>query len=192
VLGLDVDSGFVGALSERAGELPVEAEVGDARDFELGVEFGLVLAPMQLLQLFVAPAERVACLSCVASHLGPGGMFACAIVERMTGGTNRTADGSLAPGVVPDAREVDGWVYSSLPLEAEVGDEEILIRRLRQIVSPTGELIEEVDDVRLRPLDAETLEREAEAAGLRRAGRREVPATEEHVGSTVALFEREA
>jgi hypothetical protein len=87
-------------------------------------------------------------------------------------------------------REVDGWVYSSLPLEAIVGNEEIVVRRLRQTVSPDGKLSDKVDEVRLWMVSASELEREAEAAGLRPAGRRAVPPTDAHVGSTVVLLER--
>ncbi len=85
---------------------------------------------------------------------------------------------------------MDGWVYSSLPLETVVADGEIVVRRLRQTVSPEGSLSDEVDEVRLRILSAEGLEREAREAGLRPAGRRAIPATDAHVGSTVVLFER--
>ncbi len=55
-----------------------------------------------------------------------------------------------------------------------------------------GKLSEEVDEVRLRRLFAELLEREGIAAGLAPVGRREIPATEAHVGSTVILLERGA
>lgn len=192
VLGIDTGASLLAALGERAGTLPVEAELGDARDFDLGAEFGLALAPMQLLQLFADRTERAACLACVASHLRPGGVLACAIVERMIGGRNQSVEGSVDPAAIPDAREVDGWVYSSLPLETAVESDQVIVRRLRQIVSPAGELEEEMDEVRLRRLSAGDLEAEAEAAGLRAAGRRAIPATDEHVGSTVVLLRREA
>lgn len=212
VSGVDRDAALVAAFNERAGELPAGAEVADARDLELGRELGLALAPMQLVQLFASRSERLACLSCVASHLRPGGRVAVAIVEDVIGGTNVPVGDSVAatgggvpaprrePGaygvagaaVVPDAREADGWVYSSLPLETLVGDGEIVVRRLRQTVSPAGELSDEVDEVRLRVLDAAELEGEAKAAGLRPAGRRAIPTTDAHVGSTVVLLEREA
>ena len=93
---------------------------------------------------------------------------------------------------LPDAREVDGWVYSSLPVDALAGDGEISVRRLRQTVSPDGELSEELDEVVLWTFDASTLEDEAAAVGLRPAGRRAVPATDAHVGSTVVLLEGSA
>ena len=66
----------------------------------------------------------------------------------------------------------------------------MVLTRLRQVVSPAGELSEAIDEVRLAVLEAGQLEREAAAAGLRPAGRREVPTSELHVGSTVVLLER--
>jgi SAM-dependent methyltransferase len=185
VLGLDLSPSFAAALGEASGELPVEAEVGDARDFDLGAKFGLVLAPMQLVQLFAGAEERRDCLRCVAAHLLPGGLAAFAIVESMPAAVD-------APPPLPDTREVDGWVYSSLPVDAKVDSGSIHVRRLRQTVSPRGELEEELHEIALRTLDASTLESEGRDAGLRPAGRRFVPPTEEHVGSTVVLLAKGA
>jgi SAM-dependent methyltransferase len=185
VSGLDIDPALVDAFNEQAANMPTAATTGDARDFDLGVGFGLVLAPMQLLQLFEDPAERLRCLSCIAAHLSDGGVAAFAIVESMP------APIDAAP-LLPDTREVDGWVYSSLPIDARIDSESIQIRRLRQTVSPRGELAEELHEIGLRTLDAATLESEAREAGLRSAGRRPIPATADHVGSTVVLLEQEA
>jgi len=184
VTGVDRDPELLEALRLGAGGLPVEAERGDARELSLGREFDPVLAPMQLLQLLDGAAERLACLRSAAAHLRPGGLAGFAIVEEMPAPVD-------APPPLPDAREVDGWVHSSLPLETAVGDGEIVVRRLRQTVSPAGELSEEVDEVRLRPLDAATVEAEGREAGLSPAGRRLVEASAEHVGSTVVLLGRE-
>ena len=93
------------------------------------------------------------------------------------------------PPPLPDAREVEGWIYSSLPLEIVIEGESLLVRRLRQLVSPTGELSETVDEIPLFALSAARLEEEAEEAGLRPTARDEVPMTDDHVGSTVVLFE---
>ena len=93
---------------------------------------------------------------------------------------------------LPDVREVDGWVYSSLPLTATLDDGAIAVRRLRQTVSPQGELSEELDEVRLRLISAEQLEAEARSAGLTPAGRHAIPATDDHVGSAVVLLARGA
>jgi SAM-dependent methyltransferase len=177
VCGLDLDAALIESVAG--------AHHGDARNFELGREFSLILAPMQLVQLFGGAAERESCLRCVAAHLAPGGLAAFAIVEEMP----EPVDPSPP---LPDTREVDGWVYSSLPIEAYVGNGEIHVRRLRQTVSPAGELTEEQHELSLRELDAPTLEGEARRAGLAAAGRRTVPPTVDHVGSTVVLLEKDA
>jgi SAM-dependent methyltransferase len=184
VVGLDQDRELIAALRERAGELPVRGVVGDGRDFELGEGVGLALAPMQFLQLLATPAERISCLAAVARHLPPGGLLAAAIVEDL--------EAPAEPGPpIPDVRDVGGWVYSSLPTAAATGNGEIVLRRLRQVVSPAGELSEEPNEVRLAAFPADQLEVEAAAARLRPAGRRAVPPTAAHVGSLVVLLEKE-
>lgn len=186
VAGIDSETALVAAFNRRADGLAAIAKAGDARSFKLDRQFGLVLVPMQLMQLLADEVERIACLSCAARHLRPGGLAAVAIVEETPSGV-----GAPSPPL-PDVREVDGWVYSSLPLSAEQTDEEIVVRRLRQTVSPDGNLSDEVDEVWLRLLSADELEHEAEAVGLLPAGRRAIPATDAHVGSTVVLLERGA
>jgi SAM-dependent methyltransferase len=183
VTGLDSDPELVAALRARAGELPAGAEVGDATQFDLGTEFALVLAPMQLVQLFEDRVQRVACLRRVAVHMRAGGLAAFAIVESMPPPVDDASP-------LPDSREVDGWVYSSLPIDARVERGTIRVRRLRQTVSPPGGLAEELHEIGLRTLDAPGLEREAREAGLRPAGRRSIPPTDAHVGSTVVLMEK--
>jgi hypothetical protein len=64
----------------------------------------------------------------------------------------------------------------------------MVLRRLRQTVTPDGDLSEEPDEVELQLLTAEELEREASEVGLLPIGRRRIPATESHVGSTVVLL----
>jgi SAM-dependent methyltransferase len=184
VVGLDSDAELTAALRERAGELPVEAVVADARGFDLGSTFGLVLAPMQLLQLLSGREERLACLGSVHRHLRPGGLAAFAIVEDVPA----DADG---PPPSPDAAERGGWTFSSLPVAVDLGREEIRIRRLRQALSPSGDLSEEADEVSLARLDPAALEAEAGLGGLVPCGRRRIGATRAHVGSTVVLARRE-
>ncbi len=183
VVGIDLDDDLVEAFNERAEGLPAEAVAADARDFDLEEEFGLALAPTQLAQLFDGWRERHRCLSSVARHLRPGGVAAFAIVERVPAATDDI------PAPLPDAREDDGWIYSSLPLEVVIDDEKLFVRRLRQVVSPAGDLTEAVDEIPLFALSAARLEEEAEGSGLRPSARDEVPMTEDHVGSTVVLFE---
>jgi SAM-dependent methyltransferase len=185
VIGLDRDQELLDVLAGRAEGLNLSTHQADARDFELDQAVGLVLAPTHLLQLLPDRETRSECLRCIAGALRPGGLLAATIIERMP-----ESDG--APPPLPDVREVDGWVYSSLAVEAAVGPEEIVVRRLRHAVSPEGELSEEPNEVRIATFSAASLEADAEAAGLRPAGRREIPETDLHVGSTVVLLERSA
>jgi len=198
VYGLDRDPELLAVLAERAADfsltgvgeesaagpepsvVPVQA---DARSFELADPVALALAPTHLLQLLSGPAERVECLRCVAAALRPGGLLAATILEEMP-----EPDG--APPPLPDVREVDGWIYSSLAIEAAIGPGEIVVHRLRQMVSPEGSLSEEPNEVRILTFAAATLESEAAAAGLTPAGRHEIAPTELHVGATVVLLEK--
>ncbi len=183
IVGLDLDPELIVALAQRAEGLPLRAVVGNAQRFELEHEVALALAPMQLAQLLAGSAERVECLQCVSSQLRPGGRVALSIVERLPA----AAEG---PPPLPDVREVDGWVYSSLPLDAVDVGEEIVIQRLRQTVSPAGELSEEENEIRIRTLAASELEREGVEAGLMPLPRRQISPTDLHVGSTVVVFEK--
>lgn len=186
-IGLDRHWELVEAVWERGQGTSGDAEYVDVRDFSFpSTPFSLILAPMQLIQLLESRDDRIRCLTCVAMHLTPGGRAAFAIVEEPPAPAPQGASPPL-----PDVRQIEGWVYSSLPLEPVVGRDSIVLRRLRQTVSPDGELSEEPNEVELQVLTAETLEREAAEAGLRPLGRREIPATETHVGSTVVLLERE-
>jgi SAM-dependent methyltransferase len=183
--GLDLDPHLAAAFNERAAGagLPASAAVGDARAFELDGRFTMVLAPMQLIQLLDTAGDRVACLRCAARHLDAGGTVAVAIVDGFPKELTEEA-----PPYLPDVREVDGWVYSSLPLDAGLDAGSIVVRRLRQTVSPDGELSEEVDEIPLRLLEAKTIEEEAREAGLVPTGRRQIAPTDSHVGSTVVLL----
>jgi hypothetical protein len=89
---------------------------------------------------------------------------------------------------LPDVLERDGWVYSSLPLPAAVSPGRVGVRRLRQIVSPSGALTEEVSEVPLFPVAPATIEFEALECGLLPRGRIEVPPSDDHIGSTVVLL----
>lgn len=187
VIGLDWDYELVAAVWERSGQIPGDAELADVRSFKFATQFSLVIAPMQLIQLLPTSNDRLECLSCVVNNMLPGGRAAFAIVEEMP----VPPPGTAAPPL-PDVRQIEGWIYSSLPLEPIVGPESVLLRRLRQTVDPDGNMSEEMNEIELMILSAETLEEEGRSVGLRPAGRREIPPTEDHLGSTVVLFEKES
>jgi SAM-dependent methyltransferase len=183
VVGLDNDAELVESLRERARELPVDAVLGDVREAPLDREVALAIAPMQVLQLL--PDEDLGrCLHSTAEILSPRGRFAAAIVEGLP-----ERDAGAEP--IPDVRDVDGWVYSSLPVDTVALDGEIVVRRLRQTVSPAGSLEEEQSEIRIRALSAERLEAEGAEAQLVPQERIDVPPTDLHVGSTVVVLGKE-
>ena len=186
VTALDSDAELVRELSARARDrdLRVDAVTADARSFALGRRFALAIAPMQVFQLLGGPDGRRAALERAREHLEPGGLVAVALADPFEA---VPPDDALPP--VPDVREQDGWVLSSQPVAVRPENGTVAIDRLRQLVSPAGELSEELYTVRLDTVGADELEREAERAGLRPAGRRPVPPTPDHVGSTVVLCE---
>jgi cyclopropane fatty-acyl-phospholipid synthase-like methyltransferase len=186
VWAVDADISLLESLQARAAAqgLGVRAICADVRALDLGREFELILAPMQLLQMLGSKVARRAVLERAAGHLGSGGRLAAAIVEAPAASLN-------SPAVaLPDIRELDGWVYSSLPAVHLSAGGHLEIRRHRQAVSPDGSLSEEEHTDRLDALDADTLEAEAAASGLRPAGRLEVPPADGYLGSTVVILER--
>jgi SAM-dependent methyltransferase len=185
VIGVDRDATLLAALHERAVDLGVESIHADVREFELERAVALALAPMHTLQLLEGSDARISCLRRVAAALAPGGRFAAAILEEMP-----PPDDSPPP--LPDVREIDGWVYSSLAVEAAVGPGEIVVHRLRQTVSPTGELDEEPNRVRIETFTAAQFEQEGAAAGLAPIARRQIGPTDVHVGSTVVILSKQA
>jgi SAM-dependent methyltransferase len=185
VWAVDADPSLLEALTARATAqgLRVRASCADVRTFELERSFELVLAPMQLFQVLGGAPGRRAALGRAAAHLRPGGRLAAAIVEA------RAASADGPPAALPDIREEDGWIYSSLPVAALAAGGSVEIRRLRQSVSPDGHVSEEEHADRLDALDAERLESEAAEVGLRPAGRLEIPPGDGHVGSAVVILE---
>ena len=184
VVGLDIEQVLLDALAGRAAERNLEVATvrADARGFELDDRFALICAPMQLAHLLDA-SGRSTMLRCAAAHLRPGGRVALALLAEAA------ASAADAPPQLPDVAERDGWVYSSQPLEVAAVPGGLEVRRLRQLVSPAGELETEVDAVRLDALSPAALAAEAAEAGLTEVERLGVAATDDHVGSVVCVLE---
>lgn len=185
VLAVERDLELVEVLRERAAarDLPVAVAHADVREFELDERFGLILAPMQLVHLLAGPAGRVRMLCAAAASLRPGGEFYAAVLDDPLPPLGPpTAD---TPAPLPDVREIDGWVHSSLPTEIRIAPDSITIERLRQLVSPTGRLTDEVYMVTLDRLTPATLESEAELCGMQPLPRLPIVETDDHVGSVI-------
>jgi hypothetical protein len=111
-------------------------------------------------------------------------VFAAALADPFEG---VPAEDSLPP--LPDVREEDGWVYSSTPIAVRGDGDATAIDRLRQAVSPRGDLTESMNTIRLDLLEPGQLEAEARRLGFDVLPRRAVPETDGYVGSTVVVLE---
>jgi SAM-dependent methyltransferase len=184
VVAVDCDAALLSALERRAEAAGLEVGVqhSDASELRAPEPLAAVIAPMQFLQL-LPPQARARVLEAVARALRPGGRLAAAILGE------ETPAGPGAAKPLPDVREVEGWIHSSLPLDVRAEPDGLLIRRLRQTVSPRGELSDEVDETRLWRLEAGRLEAEAAEAGLAAIARVGVPPTRDHVASQIVVVE---
>jgi SAM-dependent methyltransferase len=185
VTALDLNPELLDALARRAEGLPVRTSVGDARDFTVPDRFPLVLVPMQTVQLLGGREDRLGFLRCARAALTPAGRLAIAIAEEL-----EPFDVSAGfPSLLPDVTEIEGTVYSSLPLAVREVDGGFLLERRRETVTPDGGHRAEPDEIRLTAIDAQMLEEEAREAGLRVAPRGLVATTAEYVGSTVVMLD---
>jgi SAM-dependent methyltransferase len=187
VTALDADPVLLGELAGRARErdLEVRCVVADARSLDSVGRFSLVLAPMQFMQIMGGESARGALLKGVVSCLAPGGAFAAAISD-----LDEAIPAEDAAPPLPDVGEREGWIYSSLPLDVRPEPGGVAVERLRQVVTPAGELSEERHTQMLESLSPDGLEAEAAAAGLFAETRFEIGATDDHVGSTVVVCRR--
>jgi SAM-dependent methyltransferase len=195
VTALDRDPELLAALAARgsgrnseivrdSSQGVVTTVVADARDFDLGQRFPLVIVPMQTIQLLGGPDGRAAFLRCALRHLVPDGALAIAIAEALD--LYDATDGVRSP--LPDIRELDGIVYSSRPVAVRAERGGFVLERLRETVAVAGDRTVERDLIRLDSLTARGLEREGRAAGFAPAERATVPETADYVGSEVVIL----
>jgi SAM-dependent methyltransferase len=186
VWGVDVDAELIEALEARAAaeELAVHAVRADAAQLDLDRRFGLVIAAMQFIQMIGDERARRRVLRRAVDHLAPRGRLGMAILDGPPG------DLRGAPAPLPDVREVEGRVYSSLPVDVVAEGPRLELHRLRQEVAPDGAMSESEHAEALWLVDADALEREGEAAGLRPAERLPVAAMDGYIGSMIVVLER--
>lgn len=183
LVAVDTDPDLLSVLAERA---PSVATVrADARSFSLERGFPLVIAPMQLAHIVGGRAGREAMLARVHAHLIAGGIFAAALTDPLDALEER---GDPVP--LPDMLERDGWVFSSQPTSVREDNGSVVMERHRQAVSPTGEVEDEMVTVTLDVFSSDQFEAEARAAALEPVGRRPIPESPDHIGSTVVLCRR--
>ncbi len=175
LIALDSEAAVLSVLEERAADLRVRTVHADARDFELGEELALVLAPMQTVQLLGGAEGRARFLARVAVHLRRGGLLAAALA------TDLQAFGPSDPLPAPDA----AGGLTSQPVALRAGPTAWTIERVR---CQGGE--EARDEISLDRVSAAGLEAEGARHGLLPRPRRRIPATAEHLGAQVVVLAR--
>jgi predicted O-methyltransferase YrrM len=162
----------------------VVADLESPAELRLPSRPDLAIGPLHLIQELDG-AGRPALLGRLAELMAPGATIALTVVDEST----LLSSGTAATQILPDMRELDGWVYSSEPLWVQVGDEALHVRRLRERVSPDGEMERTVHDDLLYRVSPDRLELEGKEAGLRRAGRRQISSGPDEADSAVVLLE---
>jgi SAM-dependent methyltransferase len=196
VTALDRDPVLLSALRSRAGGLAVTCVCADARSFDAdNGGHALCIVPMQTVQLLGGREGRARFLHRARAALRRGGLLACAVLGDVEP-FDCTRDGQ-APS--PESAVVDGLYYESAPTRVAVRRRGVTIARERRIFEAPGStgaravvspraVHREANVVRLDRLAAQTLQREARAAGFAAEVDREVPATEDHAGSSVVML----
>jgi SAM-dependent methyltransferase len=185
VVALDIDAELLAELRRRAAArgLAVETVVADAADFELpGRRFGLILAPMQTVQL-LGPAGRAGFLRAARAHLAPGGLVACALADAFEAFDEEHV---LLP--LPDTLVVAGVHYSSQPIAVRDEGERLAIERIRTTLDGTGRRTASPNLIHLDRVDPWLVDAEARAAGFSPLPARTIAATDDHVGSSVVML----
>lgn len=189
VIAAERDPELVAELDRSAaGERPrltvVRADLSSPAELALPIRPALAIAPLHLIQL-LDDSARVALLARLRDLLAPGATLAAAVVDE----PNLLSAGVGSTQILPDMREVDGWVYSSQPLWIQVAEDALSVRRVRERVSPDGAMERFIHDELVYRISPERLEREAEDAGLLTAGRRQVESGDREADSIVVLLE---
>jgi precorrin-6B methylase 2 len=192
LIAVERDGEVAAQLEASAGERGlaisvVVADLGAPANLRLPSKPSLAIGPLHLIQELDDAARR-ALLGRLAELMAPSGTVALTVVDEST----LLSAGTAATQILPDMRELDGWVYSSEPLWVQVGDAALTVRRLRERVSPEGQVERTVQDDILHRISPDRLELEAEEAGLRRAGRRQLSSGPNEADSTVVLLEAPA
>jgi SAM-dependent methyltransferase len=183
VVALDRDPVLLATLRERTGTLPVGAVEADARAFNLGRRFPLIIVPMQTIQLLGGPEPRAGFLACARAHLEPGGVVAVALAEALDA---FDADHDEPP--LPDLREVDEVVFSSRPVAVFDEGDRVSIHRIRETVDAHGNRTAAHNVVHLDRVGAAQLAEEAATHDLEAEQARFIPQTDDYVGSTVVML----
>ena len=180
VTALDIDADLLAELKRRAraAGVGVKTVVADATAFDLPRPVGLIVVPMQTIQLL---PDRAGFFAAARRALVPGGRVAIAIATGL-----EAFEGDSLP--FPDLGEAGGWRFVSQPVAIRLQDDGVRIERVRQLISPSGERETTDDAVHLATVTPAQLAEEAAAHGLHAEELRHIPETPAHVGSEVVIL----
>jgi SAM-dependent methyltransferase len=183
VTALDREPALLAALAVRAqaAGLRIETVTGDASELALERLHGLVIVPMQTIQLL---PQRAPFLAAARRTLAPGGLLALAIADELEEFGDVESD--ALPD--PDVGAVGDWRFASQPVAVRVLEHATRIERVRRSFGPGGRVLEEPDAIELAHLTVAQLEREGRDAGFNPEPARAIAPTLEHVGSEVVLL----
>lgn len=184
VAALELDRSLVATLAERSGQLGIETICADARDFQLDRAFGLIIVPMLTVQLFGGAEGRARFFACAANHLSPNGCLALAIADLLDDEEGASGGEQLDA----DTCTVGASSYSTRATALRERDGQIGIERRREITTADGSVVVQAATDWIDPTTADQLEAEGTATGLTVAGRLQIPATAEYVGSVVVCL----
>jgi predicted O-methyltransferase YrrM len=189
VIAVERDPDLAAELERLADERGVSVSVvgGDLAspgELRLPARPMLAIGPLHVIQVLDA-ANRPPLLARLRELMASGGTLALTVVDEST----LLSSGAASTQILPDMRELEGWVYSSEPLWVQVGDGALTVRRLRERVSPEGRMEREIHDEILHRVSPDALEREGADAGFRAAGRRQISSGENEADSTLVLME---
>jgi SAM-dependent methyltransferase len=162
----------------------IRHDLGAADGPELPDPPRLAIGPLHVIQLLDDEA-RASLLRNLGGLLAPGATIALTAVDEAT----LLSEGTGAPQILPDMRELDGWVYSSEPLWVQVTEDELRVRRIRERVSPDGRMERSVHDDVLGRISAARLEGEGRSAGLTVRDRRQITYGPNEADSAVVMLE---
>jgi SAM-dependent methyltransferase len=173
VVALEIEPALLAALSHRAA---VETVVADACTFEIDRRFGLIVAPMQTLQLL---DDRAAFLRRALAHLRPGGLLAAAVADAMDAFDEVH---ELPPP--PQAIDIGDTRYASQLLAVVEEDGRAAIHRRREITGRGPERIV----VRLDRVSPDEIAAEARELGFLVEPHRHIPESERYLGATIVVL----
>lgn len=195
VVAIDHDPNLLESLDRIAGSGGVSAEI---RAVEADVTVPgwsgdlprpmLAIAAMQLWQVLPA-AGALNLAEEVAGWLTSRGLFAVAVLDPERSELSASGVATAAAELRPNLREVDGWVLSSEVTAVRESRREIEVHRLRQQVSPDGDVMCTASVDRLRRVSLDEVERELRSTGFEPLERIPIPAEPESVPCAIIVAE---